>query len=170
MATSCSDYSRICWARGINGGCPNLLWEWIFSDLSGLFAWHNKSTPMTSRACEKPENWRGREIKTKKERSEQKENRARSRRAFNPFWHRSRGRPVTFSFYSAVLFSLQFRSSFRPEVRPPYARTFSCHKVDFRRVWHRQSQLRVQWPSNFNLTPQMENKSYMHKRWKERCC
>lgn len=62
--------------------------------------------------------------------------------------------PVTFSFYSAVLFSLQFRSSFRPEVRPAYARTLSCHKVDFRRVWHRQSQSRVQWPCNFNLTPQ----------------
>lgn len=69
MATSRFDYSRICWARGINGGCSGLLWEWIFSDLSGLFAWHNKSTPMTSRACEKLENWRGREIKTKKERS-----------------------------------------------------------------------------------------------------
>lgn len=48
----------------------------------------------------------------KKERSEEKENRARSRRAFNPFWHGSRDRPVTFSFYSAVLFSLQFHSLF----------------------------------------------------------
>lgn len=72
--------------------------------------------------------------------------------------------PVTFSFYSAVLFSLQFRSSFRPEVRPPYARTLSCHKVDFRRVWHRQSQSRVQRPCNFNLTPQNGGTNFMHKR------
>jgi len=40
-----------------------------FSAICPAFSRHNKSTPMTFHACEKPENWRGREIKTKKERS-----------------------------------------------------------------------------------------------------
>lgn len=78
---------------------------------------------------EKPENWRGREIKAKKKggrgKSDDKggggerERMARVHVALSTlFGTGSRDRPVTFSFYSAVLFSFQFHSPFRPpEVR-----------------------------------------------------
>lgn len=82
----CSDYQRIRWAREINGTRSDLLWEWIFSDLSGLFAWHNKSTPMTSPALAKSSKiGAGVKLKRKKKKSEGKENGARPRRPFQPF-------------------------------------------------------------------------------------
>jgi len=91
---------------------------------------------------------------------------ARSRFSrFQPFLAAagSRGCPVTFSFYSAVLFSVPISLPFFGPRGPsgPYAPAPGCHKIDFRRVWHRQSQLASATAEQFHgLTPQMEDKSF----------
>lgn len=85
-------------------------------------------------------------------------------RAFNPFWHRVSRTPRNFQFLFCSSF---FHSNFTPLFRePPGSVRTVCarahgYKVDFRRVWHRQSRLAGATAEQFHgLMPQMEDKSF----------